>query len=117
MGKTGKTRPSKDMDAPAITAAMMAINPIASKGWLDIMSESARFMTDRLRQDLNTQQAMLACKTPAELLKVQSEFYTSTMKDYSEQFTRLCEMMSKATNDTLDDARSGHSRKYDDIPL
>ncbi len=87
---------------------MMAINPVASKGWLDIMSESARFIADRLQQDLNAQKAMLACKTPAELLQVQSEFYKSAMEQYTEEYTRLYKMMSAATDDTLNDARSGH---------
>lgn len=117
MGKTGKAAPTKDMNTPAITAAMMAINPVASKGWLDIMSETGRFMMDRLQQDLKAQQAILACKTSAELMQVQSEFYTSAMEQYSKEFTRLCKMMSTATNDTLNDARSGHSRSYEDIPL
>lgn len=117
MGKTRKTAPTKDMDTPAIIAAMMAINPVASKGWLDIMYESRRFIMDRLQQDLKAQKAIFACKTPAELLQVQSEFYTSAMEQYSQEFTRLCKIMSTATYDTLDDARLGHSRSYDDIPL
>jgi len=117
MGKTKKTCASEDIGAPAMTAAMMAVNPVATKAWLDIMSESARFVTDRLQQDMNTQKAILACKNPAELLQVQSEFFKTAMEQYTNEATRLYKMMSKATEDTIEDARTGHSRGYDDVPL
>jgi hypothetical protein len=106
-----------DGGASAITAAAVAFNPVAAKAWQDIMSESARFLADRLRQDLNVQKAMLACKTPHELLFVQSEFYKKAVEQYAEGFTRLSKMMIEANRDTLEDARSGHSRGYDDVPI
>lgn len=106
-----------DGGASAMTAAAAAFNPVAAKAWQDIMSESARFLADRLQQDLSAQRAMLACKTPNELLRVQSEFYKKAVEQYTEEFTRLSKMMHEATCATLEDARSGHSRGYDDIPI
>lgn len=106
-----------DGGASAMTAAAVPFNPVAAKAWQDIMSESARFMADRLRQDLHAQKAMLACKTPNELLLVQSEFYKKAVEQYAEGFARLSKMMIAATSDTLEDAQSGHSRGYDDIPI
>lgn len=115
MGKSNKT--STATGAPAMTAAMMAVNPVATKAWLDVMSESAQFVTHRLQQDLDAQKAMLACKSPTELLQVQSEFFKTAMEQYTEEATRLYKMMSKASEDTIEGARSGHSRGYDDVPL
>lgn len=106
-----------DTGAPAMAAAMMAVNPVATKAWMDIMSESTRFLTERLKQDLETQKAMLACKTPAELLQVQSQFLTSAIEHYSKETARLYKMMSTATETTLKDVQSGHARSYDDVPL
>lgn len=106
-----------DSGASAMTAAAVAFNPVAAKAWQDIMSESARFLADRLQQDVSVQKAVLACKTPNELLLVQSEFYKNAVEQYAEEFARLSKMMVQATCDTLEDARSGHSRGYDDVPI
>jgi hypothetical protein len=59
-----KKQPTVDTsaDVPAVMAAMMSVNPVLAKAWTDIMSESARFMTERLKTDLETQKALMACK-------------------------------------------------------
>lgn len=106
-----------NIDLPAITVAMMATNPVASKGWLDIISESTRFVNDRLQENMNAQSAMLACKSPGELLQVQAEFYEIALAQYAEEFTRLYKMISTTTINTAGGARTGHARRYDDIPL
>ncbi len=116
MGKPDKTKPGKDPGAAAM-AALMASSPAATKAWLDIFSESSRFVTDRLQHDMETQKALLACKTPAELLQVQSSFFKTAMEQYADEANRLFKMMSKATEDTLKEAQSGLSREYDDVPL
>ncbi|NNK79090.1 MAG: phasin family protein [Litoreibacter sp.] len=117
MGKSKKKEAAADTGATAITATMMAANPAATKAWMDIVSESTQFVTDRLQQDLETQKAILDYKSPMELLQVQSEFFRTAMEQYTDEVTRLCKVMSKATEDTIKDARSGHSRGYDDVPL
>lgn len=117
MGTPNKTRANSDTGTRAMTAAMMAVNPAAAKAWQDIMSESALFLTDRLQQDMDTQKAMLACKSPTELLQVQAEFLRSAMEQYTDYATHFYKRISTATEDTVKDARSGHSRGYDDLPL
>lgn len=106
-----------NIDLPAITVAMMATNPVATKGWLDIISESKRFVNNRLQENMNAQSAMLACKSPGELLQVQAEFYEIALAQYAEEFTSLYRMISTTTINTAEDARTGHARRYDDIPL
>ena len=115
MGRDKKSE--ADSGADMMTAGMMAINPIATSAWSDIMSESARFVTDRLQKDFETQKAIMACRTPAELLQVQSEFFKSAMEQYADEANRIFKLMSKATEDTIEETQSGHSRGYDDVPL
>lgn len=117
MARPAKTpaRPGNETDAA--TAAMIAIYPAATKAWLDVLSEGARFLTDRLQKDMETQKALLACTGPADLMRVQSEFVATAMKEYAEEATRMVRMMSEAVEDSAKDVRSGHRRSYDDVPL
>jgi hypothetical protein len=117
MAKPNQTEVNKDGGAHAMAAAMVAMSPAMTKAWLEMMSDSARFLADRLQQDLETQKVMLACKTPTELLQVQSAFFKTAMEQYTEHALRLKEKMTKATEETIKDVRSGHSRGYDDVPL
>jgi hypothetical protein len=104
-------------DVPAVMAAMMTVNPVLARAWTDIMSESARFLTDRLRRDLEAQKALMACKTPAELIQVQAEFMRTAVKQYADEAARICEMTMRASHDGGDDLKSGNKRGYDDIPV
>lgn len=117
MGKTKDTQGASDTGAEAMTAAMRALNPAASGAWMDVMTESARFVSDRLQQDLETQKALLACKSPADLLKVQTEFYQTAMEQYAAEATKLFQMMSSATQECVDTTKSTKARKYNDVPL
>ena len=117
MGDSKKTMTADNTAAPAIAAAMMVVNPVAAKAWMDFMSESAQFVVDRLQQDLDTQKAMLECKSPDELIRIQTEFVIKAMAQYSEEATRMAKMISKATRDVIEDTKYGHSRGYDDVPL
>lgn len=115
MAKDKKSKAEAGM-MPA-TAAMMAASPVAMQAWLEVFSESARFISDRMQQDLETQRAMLACKSPAELMQVQAEFYKAAMDQYAREAARLYEMMAKATQGSLREAGAPSSRGYDDVPL
>lgn len=117
MSKPTEAQVSSDTGTSAATAAMMAINPLASRAWLSFMSESARFLTQRLHQDMDVQKAMMACKSPTELLQLQSAFLKTAMDQYTDYATRIQEMMTMATTNAVTDAQSGHSRGYDDVPI
>lgn len=117
MRKPNKTDAKADPGTPAMAAAMMAFNPAMPQAWLDIMSESARFLTERLQQDMDTQKALLACKSPAALLEIQSAFFKTAMAQYIDYTKRLQGKIATAAEDAMEDARSGFSRGYDDVPL
>ncbi|MEM9426136.1 MAG: phasin family protein [Pseudomonadota bacterium] len=117
MAKPKKTEPTTEIETPAAVSAMMAINPVFAKAWMDMMSESARFMTERLRRDMELQQNLLSCKDPAELMKVQSDFMREAMAQYADEASRYYKLMFKSFEDIEDDVRHGHKRGYDDVPL
>ena len=116
MGKSkDKTQPS-DSDMAPMKAALMALNPVGMAAWMNIVTESARFVSDRLQQDVAAQQEMLACKTPADLLRVQTEFYQKAIEQYTAEATRMLDMMSKATVQSIEEANAPHARDGDALP-
>lgn len=116
--KKPEEKPSPlDPAMSGMAAAMAAMSPATMTAWFQIMQEGMRFMTDRLHSDLETQQKMLACKTPADLLEVQSDFYQKAMAQYGEETQRMVELMGKAMTATAEEAKSGHKRGYDDVPV
>lgn len=117
MVKPTDPKVTPDIGRFPVTEAMMAINPVTSQAWLSFMSESARFLTERLHQDLNAQKAMMACKSPTEVLQLQAAFLKTAMDQYTEYATRIQEMMTTVTPSAIKDVQSGHSRGYDDVPI
>ena len=104
--KASQTKPNTD--AATLTGVMAGFNPMAPETWREIMTESARFLSERLQQDMEAQQAMLKCKSPLELFQVQTEFYQKAVADYAEEASRMMQITTKST---------GAKRDYDDIPL
>lgn len=103
--------------APTITPLLMAFNPTGTQAWLDLMSDCMRFYAERLQEDLDTQKALVACRTPADVVNVQNAWCTTAIRQYTNQITRMCQMTCEAAQHTTKHAASGFSRKYDDIPL
>ena len=112
---TTSKKKSSATGSPGLTGAMMSVNPEAMQTWQEIMTEWGRFVTDRLHQDIETQRALLECKTPTDLMRVQTEFYQNAVKQYSEETMRLMQMFSEAAGKSM--AEVGSARKYDDVPL
>lgn len=117
MAKPIDTPATPDIGISAVKAAMMAVNPATAQAMMSVMAESARFLTDRLQQDLDAQKALLACKSPTELMQVQAGFMKTAMEQYMAYAVRFQKAMTTATADTMENARTGHSRGYDDVPI
>ena len=113
----GKPKTDTETEVPAAMAAMMAINPVLSKAWMDLMTEGARFMTERLQKDIELQARLLSCRTPPELMQVQSDFMKQAMEQYAEEASRYFKMVFKSAEDISEDVRHGHKRAYNDVPV
>lgn len=115
-----RAKPKDQQADPSITEktqAMLGANPRVMEAWLELMNDSARFVADRLQKDQETQKALLNCKTPTELMQVQSEFFNDAVNQYTAQTTRMFEKVSEATRVTLTETAKVSSRGYDDVPL
>jgi len=109
-----KTAPKTD--TTALTAAMATGHPAATL-WLDIMAESTRFISERLQNDFETQQALLHCQNPADLVQLQSEFFRRAVEQYTSEAQRMFDIMTEATGDAVKDTKTTTKRGYDDIPV
>lgn len=98
-----------------------ALNPLGNAagmaGWMEVMTESARFAAERFQKDLATHRALLNCRSVEDMMQVQSEFYRNAIEQYSSEISRLGEMMSKATAQSVDEMTKPRARSYDDIPV
>ena len=103
-----KPKAKKPAETNAMADAMNSFPLMNPQVWQEIMSESAAFMTERLQKDLETQQAMLTCKSPVELINLQSDFVQKALTDYTEEATRMYKLLTRT---------SGTARDYDDVPL
>lgn len=117
MEKANDTKANPDIGTSAMTEAMGAVSPVAAKAWLVCMSETAQFLAERAKQDLGTQEALMACRSPVELLKVQADFLTTAMEQYTSYSMRLSKAMVAAMTNQVQDMGSFRSRRYDDVPL
>lgn len=103
------TKPSKTTDdaAQAMQDAMAQMQKMsmgsmswAGTDWMTRMnslgSEVMQFMAERVQQDVDLQQRMLACKDVTELQKIQAEFLQTAINRYTEESGKLLEMYTKA---------------------
>jgi hypothetical protein len=100
-----------------MASKMVSTNPAVTQAWLDIMTESARFMADRMQDGFATQQSLLKCTSPEHFVKLQSDFVQRSIRECSEEAWRLSRIMTDATGDLGKDVQKQWSRSYDDVPL
>ncbi|MCT4371476.1 phasin family protein [Yangia mangrovi] len=80
-------RMSWDLEPYATTAIVETM--------LDIGAELQSFTAERVREDVATQHRMLHCKTPGELIHIQSAFFQKASEDYRAHWGRLAELGGK----------------------
>lgn len=112
--KKSQKSDSKDTDS---TKAFDLMSGDAQKMWLNMGTETMRFLASRMQQDLETQKAMLACTSLEDIQKVQGDYYTQTLEDYRSQMSRVMEIMSEVTPKGLENLQFITRRGYDDVPL
>lgn len=120
MAKTSKTKQSAaefDAGLPGLTGMMTALNPVASKAMLDLMSQGTTFMTERVTSAITLQQDLMACRSPVEAMQLQAAFARETMTACTAEMTRCAALMTESFGAVAQDARTGHKRGYDDVPV
>lgn len=93
----------------------MSTGSVAVQAWMDIETEAARFVWNRLQRDIKTLHAMLGCTNLQEMRKIQTEFLTDAQEQYAVEQGKMLDLIRKATAAGL--AGSANARRYDDVPL
>ncbi len=92
--------------APENLDRLMKANQKAAEVWLAswsrIAQESATFMTKRWAQDTALLDKLAACKSPADVLEVQSAFMKTAFADYMQEAETVVRMETEASAAGLD---------------
>jgi len=75
---------------PTLPTAWFATDAVEKLG--DIGGEFMEFLTERIREDIKTQHAILHCKDAGELRKIQEDFLQTAVNQYSAQAGRMMEL-------------------------
>ncbi|MDV7143925.1 phasin family protein [Tropicimonas sp. TH_r6] len=67
-------------------------NPVWFRQIATINAEVTRFVTDRLRQDVEFQTELMQCRDPAEMQEVQGRFLKNAFDQYSAETGKLVQM-------------------------
>ena len=114
-------KPKAEEPAATRSSAMAAMGlPVAAgtlavQAWADMGAEMVRFIQDRMQQDFQAQQAMLACTSLEEMREVQARFFTAAQEQYAAGAVKMLELMGKAASSGL--TAPTQARRYDDVPL
>lgn len=87
----------------------------AVQAWMDMGTEVARFLWDRVQQDIKTQQALIGCTSLQEIQKIQTAYVIVAQSQYAAEASKMLALMGRATAAGL--AASAKGRRYDDVPL
>lgn len=60
-----------------------------------VQSEIAAFVSERIRQDLDTQSELIRCRNLSEVRDVQSRFFRAAVDQYARETTRLMRLGSE----------------------
>lgn len=60
----------------------------------DMYSEVLSFVAERVKEDVNTQHALLHCKDVAQIQKIQADFIQKALDQYSVETGKLVELNS-----------------------
>lgn len=97
-----KSNKAKDAVTPvtnlmgAIQDASIKMMPEFGPEWFKSMAgvgaEMLAFMSERVKQDVQTQQDLLRAKGLVEIQKIQADFVTKAMDDYANEMAKLMGM-------------------------
>lgn len=103
--------------APETTLPMAAFTAFGATPWLESLTASGRFIARRLEEDMKAQQALLACRSPEDVLRVQADYFRTAVAQYSAETGRVVGVFLGAMGGPLARSRSAIAREYDDVPL
>ena len=91
--------PAEDGTQDETLAAMMRANEVLFQGMTEMQRALLEFGNARLRQDLETQEALSQCRDLQEALRLQAEFAQKAFQQYSEETARLMQLSARIGRD------------------
>jgi hypothetical protein len=102
------TKPLTETFAPSY-AAFLGGGQQAYARWMQALfalsQEVARFTQGRVQEDFAAWSALASCRSPEDAANWQQRFAAKAIEDYSEEITRLSQMMMKAAGEGLSSAQ------------
>ncbi len=96
-------------------ADVMAFYTALMEGVGDISAEVAQFVSERMAEDIRTQQEVLSCSNPTDLMQVQMRFLQKAFDQYAAETGKLVSIGNAALTGAL--TRHLHKRAKDNTPL
>ncbi len=62
----------------------------------ELQTETARFMAERVRKDMEMPARLVACGNPLDVYQEQMDFASTMMSDYSDEGQKIAGILSKA---------------------
>ncbi len=110
-----KLQSSKNTSANGAAVGSAGTNPMSQ--WFALWAEGGRFFADRVQRNLEFQQAAFRCRSPLELMELQSAFLQRAAEQYTVEMGRLTELGSNATLTPPVGTLTPFARRYDDVPV
>lgn len=105
MADKSKTKPEADTIPSADALAQLQQAGFGnlvgmSAAWMEALgemgSEMLNFVSERIKEDVKTQNEILQCKNAAELQHIQAQFVQRAMDQYHDETGKLIEISTKA---------------------
>lgn len=93
----------------------LMVGTAAAQAWMDVGTETIRFIWNRMQQDQKTQKALLACTSLEEMQQVHAAFMCQAREQYVAETRKMIDLMSRASTAGIGVAPT--ARRYDDVPL
>ena len=92
-------------------ASWTGANKPSTLGSIDseMQKEIAGFVSERIRQDMESQQELLRCRTLDEVHEVQSRFFRTAMDQYSSEATKLMQLGTELLTRSIERRDNGGS--------
>lgn len=109
-------KPETAAPTPAAFDPFPAFKPLAPAAWIgtvwaermaDLGSEITTFVAERIKEDVQTQHALLYCKSLAEVQHVQAEFLQKAFDQYQAETGKLVAMTGRMAAEPKANGRAG----------
>ncbi|MFU8865621.1 MAG: phasin family protein [Rhodobacterales bacterium] len=105
--------PNPTHNAPHHQWSLM-VGAVSAQAWMDMGTETIRFIWNRMQHDYKTQKELLACTSLEDMQQVHAAFISKAREQYVDETRKMIDLMGKAATAGIGAAPA--ARRYDDVP-